>query len=357
MGKMMIALIMVAVFAAGSFLSYIWVAGYLFSLELRLPETPTISICNLTVSAEDPTFFNVTILNPSFAPRAVEIMGISVLVNETAYKITVMTPSIPSGGYRLEVGEIRTFKCHWLWADYAGKPVSVMVFVREGSGAVYTVNLPLVAVEVGSPKFDPELGDRFSIRVRNSDRSVISVDVKGISIIVDGSIYDVEFSPPPPIRLNPNGSIDLTCRWNWAEHQGKSITVIVETSQGYMGRGKEIIPTYAIFAVSNVNFNPENTTCFSITVANFQGSLVTLNITDISIKTKDGLILKPLRVIPNLPYILKADSIVPFICEWNWTQYAGEEVTLIVSTGQGYKTSVTFTIPYLPEETMRESAP
>ncbi|MEM1507971.1 MAG: hypothetical protein QW702_06700 [Candidatus Bathyarchaeia archaeon] len=350
MSKVMFALIIIMIFMAGALFSYIWVVGYYFSLELKVPEKPTVSICSFEASADNPTFFNITVLNPTFAPRAAEILGISVLAGENkAYRVLSTEPPIPSGGYRLELGSSKTFKCFWTWANYTGQSISVMVHVKDGSGAVFTATLPLVAVEIERLEFDPNHGERFGVSIRNGEKSTISVDLKSIKVIVDGSEYEVKSRPTLPFKLDPNVSLSLTCEWNWATHQGRNVTVIVGTSQGYIGKRASLIPIYAVFNVSQIAFNPNNTSFFSITVVNSPKSLIALNVTEAIIRLENGSIIKPSKIIPELPYILEVGSEITFICEWNWAPYSGREITIIINTGQGYNSSLRYVIPLLPE--------
>jgi len=351
MNRIVFALTLTLALMVGAILSYMGVVGYYLSLELKVPEKPAISISSFKVSADNPTFFNITVLNPTFSPGEAVISGINVLVSEgNVYKVISTEPPIPSGGYRLKVGASETFKCFWAWANYTGQSISIVVFVKDGSGAVFTATLPLVAVEIGDLEFDPGKGESFNISIRSGEKSAVSVDLEGIRVIVDGSVYDVESEPPLPINLNPGDSLNLTCKWNWAAYQGGSITVIVRTRQGYIGRIESVIPTYVAFNVSRVTFDPNNTSCFNFTVSmsSFHESLNALNVTEVTIMLKDGSILKPSKTVPELPYVLKASSATTFTCEWGWASYAGEEVTITINTSQGYSLSFQHVIPHLP---------
>ncbi|MCX8171487.1 MAG: hypothetical protein N3E47_05920, partial [Candidatus Bathyarchaeota archaeon] len=257
-------------------------------------------------------------------------------------------PPIPSGGYRLENGKSETFKCFWAWANYTGQPVNVVVFVKDGSGAVFTATLPLVDVKIERVGFDPNLGEYFNISVGNSEKSVTSVDLNNIKIVVGGSVHNVKSEPSLPVKLDPGSLLNLTCKWNWAAHQGENITIILTTSQGYIVERVSTIPTYAVFNVSQIAFDPDNTSSFNITIMNSRESLIALNVTEIIIRLKNGSILKCSKIIPDLPYILEAGLTVKFTCEWNWAPYAGEEITIAISTSQGYSLSFRQVIPRLP---------
>ncbi|MBS7648100.1 MAG: hypothetical protein QXK89_01275 [Candidatus Bathyarchaeia archaeon] len=350
--KMLFAAFLVAAFVFGAFLSYLWVVGYYVSLELKIPEKPVISLYNFTVSAQDPTFFNITILNPSFSPRETDILGIKVLTGDNIiHRVTSITPTIPVGGYRLHVGSSETFKCLWKWVNYTGQSINIIVLVEDGSGGTLTAKLPLVEVEITSLTLDPEHGDRFNLTIRNSQRSTIGVDLESIKVIAGGISSSVKTYPSLPIRLEPSNSTGLLCEWNWTDHQGEIIKVIVNTSQGYISEWIQNVPN--LFSIREIGFNPDDPTYLNITVANSENSPITLNITTITITLKNGTILAPTNITPNLPYVININSTATFSCKWNWSAYSGEEVTITVSTEQNYRAKSTYRIPQL---TMEESA-
>lgn len=143
--KIFFAITLIAAFIAGAFLSYIWTVGYYVSLGLKVPEKPVISIYNFAISVENPTFFNISILNPSFSPGKVEILGIYVLTGDNLiHKITLMDPRISSEGYTLDIGASETFRCFWNWTKYAGQSITVVVLVKDGSGGSLNTKLPLI---------------------------------------------------------------------------------------------------------------------------------------------------------------------------------------------------------------------
>ena len=346
MSKIMLAAILIASFTAGAFLSYLWVVGYYVSLEINVPDKPAICIQNFTVLAENPSFFNITVLNPSFSPREARILGVQVLTGDGAlHQVSQINPEISGGGYRLDVGSSETFVCSWKWASYAGQQITVMVLVEEGSGATFITRLPFVGVDIIDITLNPERGSTFSLIIRNFEDSVSEVDLERVEVIVDELNYSVETEPKLPIKLKPADSTSLLCKWNWTDYQGGTITVIVRTEQGYAARKTYTIPVYVIFNVSEVKFNPADTTRFNITLVNFEESLLALNVTSISIRLENGTVLKPINITPPLPFILNVDETAVFVCEWNWSELRNEEIIITVSTEQGYKVKVAQRVP------------
>jgi len=344
--KLFFAIALIAAFTAGALLSYIWVVGYYVSLELKAPKKPAISIYDFTVSVEDPTFFNISILNPSFSPNRVEILGIHVLTGDNiVHKITSTDPKISSEGYTLDIGASETFRCSWNWTKYTGQSITIIVLVKDGSGGALNIKLPLIEIKITSLEFNPEEGSQFNVTIENSNRSDDGIDLVNIKITDDNISYNVETYPSLPIRLNPSNSTTLTCKWNWFDHQNKTITLTVETLQGFIAEKIYKIPLYAILIIENVEFNPSDTSHINVTIVNPEKSLTQLNITDIRLILENGTTIMLMETEPKLPYIIGVNRRVTFTCEWNWSIYRGKEVTITVNTKQGYKTKIICKVP------------
>jgi len=338
MSRTMFAVVLIATFTVGALLSYLWVVGYYASLELKSPEKPAISIEDFIVSPEDPTFFNIRILNPSFSPNKVEVMGISILTEDRLiHEVTTTSPEIPSEGYVLEVGASETFKCSWNWAKYTGQSITVIVLVKNGSGGTLSVMLPLVEIKIISLKFDPENGRHFNVTLENSDKSAAGVDLVNIKVIVDNLSNNVETSPKLPARLEPANSISFLCEWSWVDHQNKTIKIVAETSQGFIAEKTYSIPLYAILSVENIEFDPIDIDHMSITLLNSEKSLISLNITSIELMLENGTAVTLTKIEPALPRIIGVNEKITFMCEWNWTAHRGEEIIITVLTEQGYR--------------------
>jgi len=235
-GKFTFVILLLATFIIGAFISYLWVLGYYVALGLKVPEKPVITVSNLSFSPQDPSFFDVSILNPSFSPANVKVSEIHVLTEDNAiHKIGNTYPSIPTGGYVLRVGETKTFKCYWNWANYTGQKIKVIVFVAEGSGGTFQDTLPLVSIEVADFSLDLAFGDRFNLTVKNSEGSVISVNITRITVTLEnGTVLEVSLiTPTLPYALDKDATVTFTCLWNWTEYRDKEVKVTVYTSQGY----------------------------------------------------------------------------------------------------------------------------
>jgi hypothetical protein len=349
--KLLPILLFTAAFMIGALLSYMWVIGYYASLGLKVPEAPIIAVYNFSASADNPTFFTISILNPSFSSGKAEIVDVKVLTSDgVAHQIAQINPPIPSGGFGLNVGDSKTFKCFWRWSNYTGQQITIIVSVKSGSGGTLTTILPLVELKAISINIDPMYGGQFNMTITNSDKSATSVDLSGVRTIVNGSVYAVEIEPNPPVRLEPGKSAVFLCNWSWSNYQGSTITIILDTLQGYTVETTYKVPIYALLNISEVNFNPDNITCFNVTVMNSNRSIIALKISDIRINIEDGVVLIPKNVTPSLPYTLSSGEEMRFTCELDWSEYCGKKVTIIISAEQGYKAYLSYRIPSIEEE-------
>lgn len=344
--KMIFATVLVASFIIGAFLSYLWVVGYYASLELNLPEKPVISVNSFLTSAENSTFFNITILNPSLSPEEIKILGIYVLTEDgISHKIASTNPSIPSSGYTIKVGESKVFTCVWNWINYTGQRISIAVLAENGSGGTLSATLPLIEVRVTDFLLDPERGNMFNITVMNSKDSVAEIKLTGLSVIANSSVYNVATRPQLPIVLEPNSSISLACLWNWTEYQGKTITIALITEQKYVTQVTEFIPQYVVFNIKEIKFSLDDPYHFNLTVFNSEYSEIPLNITKISIRLENGTLVSPLSVDPSMPQMLDRNAAITFMCAWDWSKNRDEELTVTVYAQQGYKTEATCKTP------------
>lgn len=138
--KLILILLLLGSFIIGALLSYIWTMGFYASGEYHLPSKSNITIENVEFFAEDATFFNVTLLNPSYSLSTVKIDKIIVSTNDGLFHNA--TGTLPSLPHDIAPSNSQTFKTYWNWANYTGQTVNVIAFVAEGSGATFKASIP-----------------------------------------------------------------------------------------------------------------------------------------------------------------------------------------------------------------------
>jgi len=352
-------LLMLASAIVGALLSYMWAVGYYENLRIRAPEKSDVTITDATFPPQDTSFFNVTIFNPSYSPLDANITQIAALTEDgILHNITTVYPQLP---YLLpkatrDFPGLQTFECGWDWANYTGEKVGIVAFLAEGSGPTFEKETPFVDLRITDVRFNStKSATHFNITAQNFVSSTarnVTVDITGISVAVEDEIKSTiaEIDPPLPWPLNPGDSQNFTCMWDWTKHQNTTVTVTVYTSQGYMNYTTEMTPPPVTLEITDVLFDVTNTTRFDVTVKNNEVSPTYLNVTEIAVMMGNLTIHEWTEengpaVNPPIPFTLNKNSTETVMCPWNWTEYRGLNITVIVDTLQGFTANYTQITP------------
>ncbi len=334
--KLILILLLLVAAIVGAVLSYMWTVGYYVSLGVQLPEAPTVTITDVDFDPQDPTFFDLTLLNPSFSPFSVNVTQVMASTEDGV--LENVGPLLP---VKLAIGESKTLRFFWNWANYTDENVKIHVFVADGSGATFQKKTPLVKLAIIEAIFNSTISvTHFNMTIRNSVSSVTPVNITGVTVDSE-TVQNV--TPSFPYTLNPNTSIPFTCYLNWTEYQGKKVSVEVETSQGYTAHRTQITPQPVVLAITDVLFNVTNTTSFSVTVQNSASSPTHVNVTRVTVNVNETIQETELNV--TLPYVLHPNSTVTFVCSWDWENYQGMTVTITVHTQQGFEIPYVYELP------------
>jgi hypothetical protein len=95
------------------------------------------------------------------------------------------------------------------------------------------------------------------------------------------------------------------------------------------------VPENTTLSVVNVDITMQNAETFNITILNPTYSPTEAKITEISIATEDNKIHAITTVNPELPCTLDKGQEETFVCDWNWGDYAGETLKVIVLAEEG----------------------
>lgn len=235
--KLILIIILLLSFIVGATFSYIWTMGYYAPYEFQLPKKVNITIEDVAFSAQDTTFFNVTILNPSFSKSEAEVNQIVALTNDGILH-EVETQELP---YSLAVGSSHKFRGIWNWANYTGQAIKVIAFITEGSGPNVQTKIPFYVKLTVEAYFNSSISiQNFNVTIQNAETSTTYVNITELTIngetIPTENITVVSESTLFPHSLNINESILVTCAWNWTAYQGESVIIAVKTIQGYTAR-------------------------------------------------------------------------------------------------------------------------
>lgn len=138
--KLALTILLFISFILGATVSYVWAVGFYTSSEFQLPSKTNITIENVHFPQENATFFNVTVLNPSYSRSKATVQQIQVQTEDgLLHNIVSTVPQLPK---ELAIGESKTFNTFWNWSDYTNQRIKVMVFISEGSGATTEAQIP-----------------------------------------------------------------------------------------------------------------------------------------------------------------------------------------------------------------------
>lgn len=355
-GLFSLSLIVVILVSAliGGIITYLWVMGYYVSVGFRVPEdVTTLTITNASFNPEDPTRFNLTVLNPSYSPGRANITRIAVSVGDSPQLY-----DIDLGGeiITIERGEAKNITCGSImkgeekvgWGEFAGEKITVYVFAGDASAALRQFETPLVRLHVKGAIFDSKVSVKhFNLTVQNDAESVIALEIKNVSL---GAQRVENVTPSLPITLHPGESKSLRCDVDWQNHTGETPRIVVETSRGYRGVYQPMTPLPRIYLiVSDASFGETDTDYFNVTIENSAESSHYVDILGVVLKMEDGeeLVLNGADVQyevdgawkPLTPYYrLERNSSQTFRCSWNWTRHRNEAVTIFAYTRQGFET-------------------
>jgi len=335
--KLLLILLLLIDFVLGALLSYIATMGYYAPLEFHLPSRANVTIEKVEFYAENATFFNVTILNPSYSPSTVAIDEIMVSTDDgLLHEITDTFPSIRV----LAPGRSQTYKAYWNWGNYTGQTVNVFALVADGSGATFQKITPFMNLTVASVDFDPTISAaNFTVTVQSLGSQTFMNITR---ITLNGE--EVTVSPLLPYGLDVNASATLTLTRAWSDLQGKNATVSVETLQGFTAQKSQVVPE--VLKIPSIVFNALNTSSFNLTVQNVATPQTSLDISQVKVEVQ-GETVTIENVAPALPYPLQPASEVLLVCSWNWGGYQGQgaKATVTVYTQQGFSVSTEASIP------------
>jgi hypothetical protein len=339
--KLILILLLLVSFIIGALLSYIWSLGYYAPWEINLPSKSNITIENVEFDAGNATFFNVTILNPSYSPSNVKIeqflmsTGNGILISADA--------TVPLLPYELTSGSSQTFQVYLNWGNYTEQTVNVIALVSDGCGATFQVKIPSSAnLTITSVNFYPEVSvNSFNVTV-TSTQSKVPFDIETIK--VNGTEVTT-VTPALPHRLWPNVSLTFKLEYNWIDLQGKTVTIELYTQQGYAAY-KTVTAPSVVLNITSLVFNTTDTSHFNVTIHNDATSAATVDINQVMVNIL-GEDVNITEVSPTLPQSLQPGSDVLLTCSWDWSSYQGQSatVTVTVQTMQGFVMSGEAAIP------------
>ena len=340
----------------GAVLSYLWTEGYYLNKGFKIPEdTTTVTITNVTFTIEDCTYFDVTVLNPSYSKTDANITSIAIVAYtddvETNYNVPqgLVEPSLP---HSLMKGGDVTFRCNLTWGEFAGQIIRVVVFLHDDSGATFPYKTSKVKLEIVEAELNTTVTiEHFNLTIKNSAESSIPLDITKI-------LFDLNPIPPQnitikdenatlPQQLQKGQNKTFICNWNlWRKGSlGFPHTITVKTLQGYSAIYKtESLPSSVSLNITDVAFNASDTSRFNVTIHSLSSSPHYVNISRVTI-TNGTQIFENVTIMGDIPLGLMPSENTTLQCLWNWEAFKGQKVKITVYTTQGFYTYEFKTFP------------
>jgi hypothetical protein len=248
--KLILIILLLVSFVVGALVSYVWTMGFYASQEFNLPKGGSVSIEGVSFSAQDTSYFEVTVLNPSYSTSTVKLTKITArtIDDNRLHEVNNSVPPLP---YTLERGQSVTLKCDWSWASYTGIGfpyastwVHIVVDIEDGSGATFTIKEPVVSFSISEVTFNSAIAyNHFNITVQNQQTSETYVNITSISVNVTSITADM-ITPAVPYGLAPGDAPAVfKVAWNWLDYRNQTVTVGVHTRQGYVDYRTITLPT------------------------------------------------------------------------------------------------------------------
>jgi hypothetical protein len=216
------------------------------------------------------------------------------------------------------------------------------VLTVGGSGASAKANTAFMNFSIIDVNLDPSISvNNLNITVQNTGSStavnINNIRVNGASV---STVPDLT-SPYTLTNATDAPPVQFTVMKNWTDLQGETVSIEVQTSQGYRAFKKVNAPPPTVLRITDVDFNVNYTGRFNVTVQNAESS--PQKFVDIS---EIKLLTETVTIVPNasLPQKLQWNSSVTLTCLWNWSSYEGKNVTIVVLTQQGFTVRDSITI-------------
>jgi hypothetical protein len=352
--RIFLILLLAIAFIAGALFSYIYTMGYYAPFEFLLPNKPVFTIQSAEFSKHDTSFFDVTVVNPSYSQSEVNITRIEARTTDDN-RIHAITSTVPQLHFLLPRGRSQTFRAYWNWANYTGiklpyadVPVEIRVFLQDGRGEIFELRRPLTNLIISELKFNQSISvNHFNVTVQNPASSETYVNITAFTI--EGSFVPTDgVSPGLPYTLKPDDPpVRFECRYNWTRFMSQNATVTVRTHQGYMAQYTALLPKPVTLNITQILFNATINTQFSINVTNHADSSTYVDIDRITVTVDQQTPVNITQTTPSLPLELDKNASIPIICTWDWSTYTGQPVTvkITVYTSQGFIVSKETQIP------------
>jgi hypothetical protein len=336
----LITVLLILIFTIiGAFISYMWVMASFYNM----PETSAFLVIeNATFSANNFTYFNLTVLNPSNSVLDANITAFRLTIENTnqTYTIDTATPELP---FVLSKGTRQDFTCTTNWSNFAGETVEIEPVADNVSTTLFPSTTPKAKLVIYG--FDnSQRIEHFNLTVENSPESEMNLTIS--ALMIEGS--STYTTPLFPVVLVPGQLQTFICRFNWATMIGQNITMTIDTKEGFEQTYETSQIGVAYIYISDVKFDYSDTSYFNVTLTSLPESTISATLDSLNLTLPDNTTIT-VDTIPTLklvPVPVPANQSLTLKCLWNWTDYRNQTFTVNVYTTVGFEiSSLTPTTP------------
>ena len=183
--------------------------------------------------------------------------------------------------------------------------------------------------------FDLDNTGNFSVNIGNRAYSLQTANVTLIEINQNATSII-------PTLIAPGTNATLNCIFNWSSLVGQNVTVKAHL----MYNSTEIQLTYSLMLpylkITNASFInvPPETPYVNFTVENSEFSKS--NATIVQVLVTNGT--TALLTISSSGYQISTGSEIEIACSWNWSPSVGKNITVVMTTADGFQVSATFKV-------------
>ena len=281
---------------------------------------------------------NVTLFNSPDSATYVNITSITFKhdnVTDT-FNDTLLTPILP---LTIDKNQTVTITCPWNWTDesYRDMDVVVTAYTKQGfTSTPETARTPAkYAANVSDVHFDLNDLGSFSVNLTNRAYSLLTANLTLVEIDQNATVII-------PGLIAPGTNATFTCTFNWSSLTGQNVNIRAHLMYG----STEIQVTYSLklpyLEITNATFInvPPETPNINITVRNTEFSKFNATIVQVLIRNETTSLL----VIESSGYQVNAGSEIVLAYSWNWIPYTGNNITVVMTTIDGFQVSATFKV-------------
>jgi hypothetical protein len=249
---------------------------------------------------------------------------------------TLLIPTLP---LTIDKNQTATITCPWNWSDASYRDMNVVVtaYTKQGfTSTPQTARTPAkYAADVSDVHFDLNDLGSFTVNLTNRAYSLLTANVTLIEINQNATTLI-------PGLIAPGTNATFTCTFNWSSLTGQNVNIKAHLMYG----STEIQLTYSLklpyLEITNATFinMPPETPNVNLTVRNTEFSKFNATIVQVLISNETT----PLLVIGSSGYQVNAGSETVIACSWNWIPYAGKDITVVMTTADGFQVSATFKV-------------